>query len=166
MHRIGKIHFDDPQSERGYNNWLAYGQSKLANLMFCFELDRARRRRGTALKSVAAHPGYAATNLQFAGPPKRLGADRDGRRQQVFAQSAEMGALPTLYAATVPDLPEARSWAPTGSWRSAGIRRVVTAAGKAYDEPDLGRLWELSERADRRDATSSRWAPRRDRPAH
>ena len=66
-HRIGKMDFDDLQGERSYNNWRAYGQSKLANLLFCFELDRRARAAGTKLMSLAAHPGYAATNLQFAG---------------------------------------------------------------------------------------------------
>ena len=70
-------------SSTGYNNWRAYGQSKLANLMFCFELQRAGDRRGHArFTSVAAHPGYAATNLQFAGPAKWLRARRHGGRQQ------------------------------------------------------------------------------------
>ncbi|MGZ4266978.1 MAG: oxidoreductase, partial [Solirubrobacteraceae bacterium] len=69
-HWIGKIRFDDLQFEHGYNNWRAYGQSKLANLMFCFELARRATEADTALTSVAAHPGYAATNLQFAGPAK------------------------------------------------------------------------------------------------
>ena len=70
-HWIGKMRFDDLQFERGYNNWRAYGQSKLANLMFCFELARRATEADTALVSVAAHPGYAATNLQFAGPAHR-----------------------------------------------------------------------------------------------
>ncbi len=67
-HRIGKIHFDNLNGERHYQNWLWYGQSKLANLMFCFELQRRATAADADLKSMAAHPGYAATNLQFAGP--------------------------------------------------------------------------------------------------
>ncbi len=146
MHRIGKIHFDDPQSERRYNNWLAYGQSKLANLMFCFELDRRAVAAGTALTSVASHPGYAATNLQFAGPQKRLERIVMGVGNHVVAQSAEMGALPSLYAATVPDLPGGSFVGPDGFMENRGHPRVVTAAGKAYDPGTWRRLWELSER--------------------
>src|SRR6476469_4068078 len=103
-HWIGKIRFDDLQFERGYNNWRAYGQSKLANLMFCFELARRATEADTALISVAAHPGYAATNLQFAGPAKFYERAVMAVGNKVIAQSAEMGALPSLYAATVLDL--------------------------------------------------------------
>ncbi|HEY8770474.1 MAG TPA: oxidoreductase, partial [Thermoleophilaceae bacterium] len=68
VHRMGSINFDDLQRERRYNNWLAYGQSKLANLIFAVELQRRASTAGTNLLSLAAHPGYSATNLQFAGP--------------------------------------------------------------------------------------------------
>ena len=146
MHRLGTIRFDDPQFERGYNNWRAYGQSKLANLMFCFELDRRAAAAGVALTSVAAHPGYAATNLQFAGPQKRLERIVMGVGNHVIAQSAEMGALPSLYAATVPDLPGGSFVGPDGFMENRGHPRVVTAAGKAYQPEAWGRLWELSER--------------------
>src|SRR5947209_14973040 len=70
MHRTGTMKFDDLQGEQSYNRWKAYGQSKLANLMFCFELQRRATQAGTELKSVAAHPGYADTNLQSAGPTR------------------------------------------------------------------------------------------------
>src|SRR5947209_11166637 len=103
-HRFGRINFSDLQGERRYFAWLAYGQSKLANLMFAFELQRRATSAGTALKSMAAHPGYSATNLQFAAPrlPDRIVMSVTNR---LIAQSAEMGALSTLYAATAPDLP-------------------------------------------------------------
>src|ERR1700750_1777813 len=68
MHRGGKMHFDDLNGERKYSRWGAYSQSKLATLMFCFELQRRATEAGSALLSLAAHPGYAATNLQFAAP--------------------------------------------------------------------------------------------------
>jgi NAD(P)-dependent dehydrogenase (short-subunit alcohol dehydrogenase family) len=146
MHRIGTIRFDDLQSERRYNNWLAYGQSKLANLMFCFELDRRAAAAGTELTSVASHPGYAATNLQFAGPQKQLERIVMGVGNHLIAQSAEMGALPSLYAATVADLPGGSFVGPSGFMENRGYPRVVTAAGKAYDPAARRRLWELSER--------------------
>jgi NAD(P)-dependent dehydrogenase (short-subunit alcohol dehydrogenase family) len=143
-HRMGRIRFDDLQGERRYIAWLAYGQSKLANLMFCFELQRRAVEAGTALKSMAAHPGYAATNLQFAAPrlPDRI---LMAVTNKVIAQSAEMGALPSLYAATVADLPGGSFVGPDGLMEQRGYPHVVTAAGKAYDEDAWRRLWEVSE---------------------
>jgi NAD(P)-dependent dehydrogenase (short-subunit alcohol dehydrogenase family) len=144
-HRMGTIKFDDLQRERGYNNWLAYGQSKLANLMFCFELQRRAGAAGTDLTSMAAHPGYAATNLQTAGPSRfyeRIGGIIGNK---LIAQSAEMGALPTLYAATKPDLPGGTFVGPDGFLEQRGYPHIVTAAGKAYDEDSWRRLWEISE---------------------
>jgi NAD(P)-dependent dehydrogenase (short-subunit alcohol dehydrogenase family) len=144
-HRMGTINFDDLQGERRYNNWRAYGQSKLANLMFCFELQRRATAAGVSLVSLAAHPGYAATNLQFAGPAGRV--ERAGMviGNKVFAQSAEMGALPTLYAATVPDLPGGTFIGPDGLGEMRGYPHLVTAAGRAYDEDAWRRLWDASE---------------------
>jgi NAD(P)-dependent dehydrogenase (short-subunit alcohol dehydrogenase family) len=143
-HRAGQIDFDDLQRERKYNNWRAYGQSKLANLMFCFELQRRATEAGTSLKSMAAHPGYARTNLQFAAPTTRDKAVM-AVTNLLFAQSAEMGALPTLYAATFPDLPGGTFVGPGGLMEQRGHPKVVTAAGKAYDEDTWRRLWEISE---------------------
>ncbi|HWK18334.1 MAG TPA: oxidoreductase [Solirubrobacteraceae bacterium] len=144
-HRIGKMNFDDLQGERSYNNWRAYGQSKLANLLFCFELDRRARAAGTKLISLAAHPGYAATNLQFAGPAAFYEKAIMTVTNRVLAQSAEMGALPTLYAATVPDLPGGAFIGPDGFMEQRGHPHIVTATGRAYDEADWRRLWEISE---------------------
>jgi NAD(P)-dependent dehydrogenase (short-subunit alcohol dehydrogenase family) len=142
-HRTGKINFSDLQSERHYMRWLAYGQSKLANLMFCFELQRRATAAGTALRSMAAHPGYSRTNLQFAAPPKLDQAIM--RVTNLIGQSAEMGALPSLYAATVPDLPGGSYVGPDGFMEQRGYPHVVTASGRAYDEDAWRRLWEVSE---------------------
>jgi NAD(P)-dependent dehydrogenase (short-subunit alcohol dehydrogenase family) len=144
-HWIGKMRFDDLQFERGYNNWRAYGQSKLANLMFCFELARRATEAETALVSVAAHPGYAATNLQFAGPAHWYERAFMMVANKVIAQSADMGALPALYAATVPDLPSGSFVGPDGLLGGRGHPHVVSAAAKAYDAKAWNRLWELSE---------------------
>jgi NAD(P)-dependent dehydrogenase (short-subunit alcohol dehydrogenase family) len=144
-HWIGKIRFDDLQFEHGYNNWRAYGQSKLANLMFCFELARRAAEADTALVSVAAHPGYAATNLQFAGPAGRLERAVMVVGNKVIAQSADMGALPALYAATATDLPSGSFVGPDGLLGGRGHPHVVSAAAKAYDAEAWKRLWELSE---------------------
>ena len=145
VHRIGSIKFDDLQREHGYNNWLAYAQSKLANLMFCFELQLRASAAGSELRSLAAHPGYAETNLQFAGPSRFYERPLMILGNKLFAQSAEMGALPELYAATV-DLPGGTFVGPDGFRESRGHPQIVTAAGKAYDEDAWRRLWEESER--------------------
>jgi NAD(P)-dependent dehydrogenase (short-subunit alcohol dehydrogenase family) len=144
VHRIGRINFDDLQGQRRYINWLAYGQSKLANLMFALELQRRASAAGTELRSMAAHPGYARTNLQFAAPPwyeqliMRV-------TNPLLGQSADMGALPALYAATVPDLPGGTFVGPDGVMEQRGYPKVVIGASRAYDEQDQRRLWEVSE---------------------
>ncbi len=145
LHRRGRINFDDLQGERKYERWQAYSNSKLANLLFCFELDRRARAAGTKLVSTAAHPGYAATNLQFAATPHRWERAAGWIGNLLFAQSADMGALPTLYAATVPDLPGGSFVGPDGRGGRRGHPHLVTAAGKAYDEEVARRLWEVSE---------------------
>jgi len=143
-HRIGRIRFDNLQGERRYVSWLWYGQSKLANLMFCFELQRRATEAGVPLKSMAAHPGYARTNLQFAAPPwyeqliMRI-------TNPVMGQSAEMGALPTLYAATVPDLPGGAYVGPDGLFEQRGHPKLVRSTAAARDPDAARRLWELSE---------------------
>jgi NAD(P)-dependent dehydrogenase (short-subunit alcohol dehydrogenase family) len=143
-HRIGRIRWGDLQGERHYHSWLWYGQSKLANLLFCFELQRRATEAGTPLKSMAAHPGYARTNLQFAAPPwyeqlvMRV-------TNPIMGQSAEMGALPILYAATLADLPGGSFIGPDGFLEQRGHPHIVTAAGRAYDEDAWLRLWEVSE---------------------
>ena len=144
-HRFGKIKFDDLQREHGYNNWLAYSQSKLANLMFCFELQRRASAAGSDLRSLAAHPGYSATNLQTAGPSHFYEKWVGMLGNVVIAQSADKGALPTLYAATVPDLPGGAFVGPDGIGESRGHPHVVSGAGKAYDEETWQRLWDVSE---------------------
>jgi NAD(P)-dependent dehydrogenase (short-subunit alcohol dehydrogenase family) len=145
LHRRGTMRFDDLMGEREYNRWGAYGQSKLANLMFCFELQRRATEAGSPLRSLAAHPGYAATNLQFAVSDRFYEKAFGWIGNRLIAQSADMGALPTLYAATVPDLPGGTYVGPGGRGEQRGYPKVVTAARKAYDEGDWRRLWEVSE---------------------
>ncbi|MGI8926447.1 MAG: oxidoreductase [Tepidiformaceae bacterium] len=143
-HRSGRINFDDLQGERRYGRWRAYGQSKLANLLFTFELDRRLRAAGSSIRSVAAHPGYAATNLQTAVAPM---PDRlfMSVTNTVFAQSAEMGALPTLYAATHPDVESGTYIGPDGMFEIRGHPKVVEATARAHDETVARQLWEVSE---------------------
>ncbi|MEX2193880.1 MAG: oxidoreductase [Thermoleophilaceae bacterium] len=144
-HRMGKIDLDDLHAERGYGNWRAYGQSKLANLLFAFELDRRAAAAGAPLVSVGAHPGYSATNLQSAGPAGRLELLTMAITNRVLAQSADMGALPQLYAATAPDLLGGSFVGPDGFKEQRGHPKLVTARAAAYDEDVALRLWERSE---------------------
>jgi NAD(P)-dependent dehydrogenase (short-subunit alcohol dehydrogenase family) len=146
-HRMGRIAFHDLQGERRYWRWSAYGQSKLANLLFAFELQRRAAAAGTTLLSVAAHPGYAATNLQSASA--RM--DRipiEGLLMKVsnalIAQSDDKGALPLLYAATM-DVPPAAYVGPDGWKEMRGYPTLVQPAGHATDEDTARRLWEVSE---------------------
>jgi NAD(P)-dependent dehydrogenase (short-subunit alcohol dehydrogenase family) len=106
-HRFGRMRFDDLHWESGYRKWRAYGQSKLANLLFAYELQRRLDAVGARCISVACHPGYAATNLQLAGPRMQGSSVMESLSSlanRVFAQSAAMGALPTLCAAVSPDV--------------------------------------------------------------
>jgi NAD(P)-dependent dehydrogenase (short-subunit alcohol dehydrogenase family) len=141
-HRMGRINFDDLHGNRWYNSWLAYGQSKLANLLFAFELQRRAEDR---VKSVAAHPGYAATNLQFAGPAHWYERASMAVANRVIAQNADMGALPALYGATVSDVAGGSYFGPDGFMEMRGYPHLVTAAGRAHDQDGARRLWEISE---------------------
>jgi NAD(P)-dependent dehydrogenase (short-subunit alcohol dehydrogenase family) len=143
-HRTGRIAFDNLGGERRYFRWRAYGQSKLANLLFALELERRLSAAGSTIKSMAAHPGYAATNLQFAGPPL---VDRVFMRVSnvVIAQSEEMGALPTLYAATEPGLPGGTYAGPDGFAEQRGHPQPVSPNKAARDEAVARRLWDVSE---------------------
>jgi len=143
-HRTGRIDFDDLKGERNYRRWRAYGQSKLANLLFTFELDRRLRAAGSVIRSVAAHPGYSATNLQFAAAPA---PDRllMAVTNRLFAQSAEMGALPTLYAATYPGLEGGTYIGPDGFFEARGHPKPVGASAAAHDEEVARKLWDVSE---------------------
>ena len=143
-HRYGRIGFDDLQSERRYRRWRAYGQSKLANLLFASELERRLRAAGSAVRSYAVHPGYAATNLQTTGP-QRLDQALMRLTNRLVAQSAEMGALPTLYAATYPGLPGGSFIGPDGLAQQRGHPKLVTPSRAARDQEVARRLWTRSE---------------------
>jgi NAD(P)-dependent dehydrogenase (short-subunit alcohol dehydrogenase family) len=147
-HTYGRIRFENLQGERHYQRWLAYGQSKLANLLFAFELARRAALNDLDVTSVAAHPGYAATNLQTQGARmenSRVKAQLAELGNRLFAQSDAQGALPALYAATMPDVTGGEYFGPDGR---GGMRGYPTRAHttKAARDPDLGaRLWAVSE---------------------
>jgi NAD(P)-dependent dehydrogenase (short-subunit alcohol dehydrogenase family) len=143
-HKRGQMRFDDLQGERHYSRWEAYSQSKLANLLFAFELDRRLKAAGSGLISVAAHPGYSATNLQLSGPPpyERLAMRLANR---LVAQRAEMGALPLLYAATASEPRSGSYVGPDGMGEMRGHPILVEATKRAQNKEDARRLWEISE---------------------
>jgi NAD(P)-dependent dehydrogenase (short-subunit alcohol dehydrogenase family) len=148
VHRIGRIVFDDLQGERRYGAWRAYAQSKLANLLFAFELQRRLVAAGAAALSVACHPGYAATQLQFVGPRLSGSSLMHGIMafgNRLFAQDAAAGALPTLYAATAPDVRGGDFVGPDGVGEMRGHPKRVAPAARARDERSAARLWEVSE---------------------
>lgn len=138
-HRIGSMHFDDLQSERSYSRWGAYGQSKLANLLFARELGR----RYPSLLVAAAHPGYAATHLQNGhGSALLAGVMKVGNA--VLAQSEEGGAMPSVYAATMPDVRTGDYWGP-GLLELRGAPKRAGRSAAASDDAAARRLWEQSE---------------------
>jgi NAD(P)-dependent dehydrogenase (short-subunit alcohol dehydrogenase family) len=152
MHRAGKIQLDDLNSERGrYSRWRVYGQSKLANLLFTHDLQRRRGAAGSPVRAVAAHPGYAATNLQ-SHTGSRLNNAFMAAGNRLFAQSGDMGALPTLYAATQ-DVPGGAYLGPDGFGEQRGHPTLVGRSKAAQDADTARRLWDLSE-----ELTSVRWS--------
>ena len=147
-HKPGRIDFDDLMGERSYGKWSAYSQSKLANLLFAYELQRRLDVSGLPTISVAAHPGYAATNLQQVGPRmegSRVGALFMSLGNRLFAQSDDMGALPQLYAATAPDVRGGEYFGPDGIAESRGHPKRVDSTKASKDEDVARRLWEVSE---------------------
>lgn len=148
-HKRGKMDFDDLQSERRYIPWSAYSRTKLANLLFSFELQRRADRAGWKLLSVAAHPGVARTKIVQNG----LGGGKATALTRVmeffmplFTHSEEQGALPILYAATMPDAAPGAYYGPDGFREMTGFPVRVQGTARANDLEDAKRLWEVSER--------------------
>ena len=143
-HRIGRIDLDDLNwRTRRYRRWAAYGQSKLADLIFAMELHRRLSSSGSAVLSVAAHPGYAATELQ--SHTESIQDRVMAVANRVIAQDAAMGALPTLYAATMPDVRGGEYYGPGGLGEVRGHPRRVGMSGAARDEATAAALWRLAE---------------------
>jgi NAD(P)-dependent dehydrogenase (short-subunit alcohol dehydrogenase family) len=143
-HRNGTIHFDDLQMERNYKPWDAYGQSKLANILFAREL--ARRTAGTKLLSLAVHPGVSQTSIVDNGPG---GGDLKTKLIFTFGkfltQTDAAGALPTLYAATSPNARSGEYIGPDGLGELKGSPVAVKPRPHALDEAVGKRLWDVSE---------------------
>ena len=139
VHFIGKINFDDLNSEKSYQKWRAYGQSKLANILFAYELQRRSSQNGDSPISIAVHPGYAATNLQNSSSFFSF-------TNKFMAQSQEMGALPTLYAATHPEIKGGEYIGPDGFLAQRGYPKKARSSGRSYDLATAQQLWEISKK--------------------
>ena len=144
-HRRGAVDFNDLQSERPYTGRRAYGQSKLANLMFALELDRLARQQNARLLSLAAHPGVATTGFMAAtekpGPIAALGQFAIS----IIGNTALGGASPGLYAATMPDVLGGQYWGPDGVREIRGQPALASLAPLAQDKAVWSRLWAVSE---------------------
>lgn len=143
VHRLGRIDLSDLNwRRRRYQRWLAYAQSKLADLMFAYELEHRFVAAGSPLRSMAAHPGYSATNLQ-----SRTESVQDlamGLLNKVVAQGPSMGAQPTLYAATMPDLPGGTYVGPSGVGEMGGPPVPVGSTSASHDREVQAALWDLA----------------------
>ncbi len=150
VHRMGSLDLDYlTGSGHRHKPWTSYAQSKLANLLFTTEFQRRLDATGVPVLAMAAHPGYANTALQGVGPTMR-GATLQARFMEVgnriAAQSPEMGALPTLFAATAPGLPGDSYVGPDGFMEMRGFPRLVGRSAAARDRRMAGELWAASER--------------------
>jgi NAD(P)-dependent dehydrogenase (short-subunit alcohol dehydrogenase family) len=144
LHKRGRLHFDDLQGEHDYGRAKFYYQSKLANVVFALDLNRRLRANGIAVRSVLAHPGHVATNLQSAGPTG-IGKLMLQVGNRLFAHDAEMGALPQLYAATGADVEGGQFWGPDGHSKPKGFPTLVEPLDDARDRGLGKRLWDVSE---------------------
>ncbi len=145
VHRSGRVDFDDLNGERGhYRPWRAYAQSKLANLLFTAELQRRLAEAGSPVLSMAAHPGYAATNLQSHSGSRLLRLAMEELGNRLLAQDAAGGALPTLYV-SVADLPGNTFAGPSGLGGLRGAPAPCARSGAASDAAAAARLWQVSE---------------------
>jgi NAD(P)-dependent dehydrogenase (short-subunit alcohol dehydrogenase family) len=147
-HAPGQIDFDNLDGSKSYSAWRAYCQSKLANLLFAYELQRRFTAAGADAIAAGCHPGYAATNLQAAGPRmsgSRLGEQIGELGNRLFAQSAAMGALPTLYAATASDVHGCDYFGPMGLFGLRGAPGKARSSARSYDPVLAARLWQVSE---------------------
>ncbi len=148
VHEQGGINFGDLQHEAAYDKWGAYAQSKLANLLFAYELDRRLDAAGAAVVSVGCHPGYADTNLQRRGPEAEGATVRLYAMQlanALFGQSATRGALPMLYAATAEGVDGGDYVGPGGLLNMRGAPAKQASSDLSSDDDAADRLWDVSE---------------------
>lgn len=142
--KMGKpdIHFDDLNFDKGYNKYMAYTQSKLANLLFAFELDRQLKANKIDITVVAAHPGYTKTNLV-----RHSGFFVQAIITNILAQSVQMGTLPILRAAIDTGVTGGEYFGPTKMGEMRGYPELVRSSDKSYDKELAGKLWRVSEKS-------------------
>jgi NAD(P)-dependent dehydrogenase (short-subunit alcohol dehydrogenase family) len=148
IHMASRINFDDLQSLNQYSDWHAYGQSKLSNLLFAYELQRRFVDNLAEAMSMAVHPGYAATNLQIVGPimaESRMSQTVMRLGNRIAAQSAAMGALPTVYAATSPRVSGGDYIGPDGFLGLRGFPKKAQSSAASRDVETARKLWQISE---------------------
>ncbi|MFB6116152.1 MAG: oxidoreductase [Candidatus Nanosalina sp.] len=148
LHENGEINFDDLMMEEEYDKSAAYAQSKLANILFAYELDRRLESEDLDIKSIACHPGYTATNLQFRGPKEegsRIRLAVMTVANKLVAQSAARGALPMLYAATSEEVEGGDYIGPGGPGNMRGYPEKQESSEESYSEDMAEALWTRSE---------------------
>lgn len=147
-HRMARTApLSDPRVQAGrYHRWKVYGQTKLANLLFTFELDRRAREAGLPVTAVAAHPGLAATGLMASGQRPHAGGTILDAAMRVLGQAPSQGALSLLMAATA-DLPGGTYVGPSGPGETRGAPGIVGTSRLARDPVAAHRLWEVAQRA-------------------
>jgi NAD(P)-dependent dehydrogenase (short-subunit alcohol dehydrogenase family) len=143
--RAGKINFDDLQSKASYDPMKAYGQAKLANLMFALELQRQSDKHGWGITSIAAHPGVSRTNLLITGAGRWSGAGIMRTFFPFLFQPSSQGALPTLYAATSPEAKGGMYYGPERMQETRGFPAVAKIPVQAEDTQVSSKLWEISK---------------------
>jgi len=144
-HKFGTIYRDDLMLEKSYSPTNAYGQSKLANIMFAFELDRRLKAKGSSVKAIACHPGYSNTALQDTGPSGLLNFAYKFLNP-LMAQPSEKGAIPTVLAAAGTEAVAGAYYGPTGFGDTRGPVGDSFVARRALDEDMAKWLWEESEK--------------------
>jgi len=148
LHKQGKIDFEDLMHKENYHAQQAYADSKLANLLFAYELDRKIRRENLDIRSVGCHPGYAATNLQTRGAEKtgnKLKKYTMKAMNKLMAQSARKGALPMLYASTSPEVEGGDYIGPGGLMNMRGLPEKQESSEASYSTEKAEELWAVSE---------------------
>lgn len=147
-HRFGRLNFNNLNAEKRYQKWVVYGQAKLANLVYIRELQRRLDQAGIKLSATACHPGYSSTNLQQYGAKlagKGLTDKMAGLANIIFAQSAEQGSWPTVFAAASDDAHAGRYYGPNGLFETRGKVKEAHVGSHALSIENAQKLWEKSE---------------------
>lgn len=146
-HKMGKIRFRDLNWEKKYSRWPAYGQSKIANLYFTYELDRRLKELGKSTSAVAVHPGFSNTNLAYAGynsDGNKLRGIAIKAASALFSQDSVMGCLPTVYAAAALDVKGSEYYGPSGWMEMKGFPKKTHSNKLSRDGDIAKRLWDVS----------------------